>query len=365
MECKTILISQFPLPYPKIGSWSTMYKNYLESNHQIDFLICEKPATTFNTIEYAFVKHDLITRIKAKVLKNNKIAYLKALDSIIKKDCNYIIQVVDNNGLILHLHNYLTDKGIRKNCYIQFFYHGFPPFIKDKNDTVFFKVIDEMVMLTIKSKATFLEYYTKISCKFSVLYNGIDTKKFTKIPISEKVKLKKHLGIQEEKVFLWCSQDRPKKGLHIVLEAWKQIVENYTNVRLLVVGTDKKEEIDGITYVGKVPNDELPQYYQISDVYLFPTLCQEGFGMSLAEALNCGCYCIASENGGVTEVLQNGKLGKLIRNPNSVSEWEIAIKNYLDKTEIPITLDKPIYTFEEWKINMNTIITNAKQFFNV
>ena len=104
----------------------------------------------------------------------------------------------------------------------------------------------------------------------------------------------------------------------------------------------------------------MPQYYQISDCYLFPTLCHEGFGLSLIEALNCGCYCIASALGGVPEVLQYGKLGKLIENPNFVSEWVKAVDDYLNQIDAPIVLDTPVYTAQQWNARMNEIIQEAK-----
>ena len=48
---KVILISDISLPYAKIGSWTTLYKNYLQGKHQIDCIICYK---TYFTRKYFF-----------------------------------------------------------------------------------------------------------------------------------------------------------------------------------------------------------------------------------------------------------------------------------------------------------------------
>ena len=65
--------------------------------------------------------------------------------------------------------------------------------------------------------------------------------------------------------------------------------------------------------------------------YLFSTLWQEGFGLSLLEALKCGDYCIASNMGAVSEVLNEGKYGKLIDCPHFVNSWVEAILESLDE----------------------------------
>ena len=166
---------------------------------------------------------------------------------------------------------------------------------------------------------------------------------------------------ENKKIFIWCSQDRPKKGLSLILDAWNVLYKQHKNIEFWIVGTEKKQHTDSIKYFGRVPNAELAKYYQVSDVYLFSTLCQEGFGMSLIEAKHSGCYCIASALGGVPEVLGYGKYGKLIENPNFVSEWIIAVENYLkgdfENAPFPATL----YTKEVWNENMNVLIANAKE----
>src|SRR5690606_33475577 len=111
---------------------------------------------------------------------------------------------------------------------------------------------------------------------------------------------------------------------------------------------------------GKIPNDKLPEYYQVSDVYLFPTLCKEGFGMTLIEALHCGNYCIASEYGGVPEVLQNGRFGKLIANSHFVNEWVEAMNHYLENVESPFEHPGDLYSMHSWNHGMDRIIDNAR-----
>lgn len=357
---KVILLSQSSLPASTIGSWTTLYKNYLESDHRIDCVVCPKPQKTFAGIKYSFVNITFLQKIERKFLKRKNLEYFKAIDKLIVTDEEYIIQIIDNYGMVKPLKNYLVSKGISQQCYIQFFYHGYLPYVQQGSESDFYEVIDEMILLTNDSYIKHKKEINVLPSYFSVLHNGIDTKKFSKISYSEKTKLKMELGFDNKKVFVWCSQDRPKKGLDLILDVWRKIYASHKNIVLLVIGCDRRKKIDGVLFLGRIPNDELPKYFQVSDCYLFPTLWQEGFGLSLIEALHCGNYCVASAMGGVPEVLQYGKLGKLIENPHFVSEWEVAIRDFLEgKFEIP-EFSSELYSMENWNAGMNTIIEDAK-----
>ncbi len=359
---KVILISQVPLPFDKIGSWTTLYKNYLMSNHQIDYIVCSEPKLKFESVDYSFVTNDFSEKVIRKLTKNTYYGYLKALDKIIKPNEKYIIQIIDNYGIVKNLVDFLGKNHKRNQCYLQFFYHSFPPFYANFHGRWFFESIDEMVLLTHDSYLAHKDTYTILPTRFSVLHNGIDTSKFYPVSIVEKEQLKKEQNLLDKKIFVWCSQDRPKKGLHIVLDAWKRVYETRQDIVLWVIGCEPKRPVNGVEYLGIIPNDELPKYYQSADCYLFSTLCHEGFGMSLIEALHCGNHCIASATGGVPEVLQYGKLGKLINEPNFVSEWEKAILEFLNKESVfDISIPKDLYSAIKWNEGMNMLIENAKK----
>lgn len=360
---QVILISQIPLPYSHIGSWTTLYHNYFTNNHQIDYVVCEKPETFYPTIKYIIVESTNLIKIKKRLFKNKYLGYFKALEKIIEKDEKFIIQIIDNFGIVKPLIDFLEKTGKRNKCYLQFFYHGFPPFYENFYGRWFFESIDEMVLLTNDSYKEHKRYYTVLPTKFSVLHNGIDTSKFHPVNAEQKEILKKELGITNKKVFVWCSQDRPKKGLDFILDVWKRTKTQ--DAILLVIGANREIKIDRVAFLGRIPNTYLPKYYQIADCYLFPTLCHEGFGLSLIEALHCGSYCIASEYGGVPEVLQYGKLGKLIENPNFVEEWIVAIESFLDGKESNFAvIPENLYSMQNWNDGMNSIINNAKKNFS-
>ena len=357
---QVILISQFALPYSKTGSWTTLYGNYLTGSHQVDCVICEQPDTVFKNVEYEFINKSKTNKIFKRWNKNPYYNYLQALKKNLNKEEKYIIQIIDNFGIVKPIQELLVKLGLRENCYLQFFYHGFAPFYGNLASRYFYETIDEMVLLTYESYKVHKEYYTILPCRFSVLHNGIDTNKFHKITSEQKLNFKNELDLKDKKVFIWCSKDLPKKGLDFILPVWKKIHSKNKNTILLVVGATRNTPMEGVRFLGKIPNNELPKYYQTADCYLFPTLWHEGFGLSLIEALHSGCYCIASALGGVPEVLQYGKLGKLIQNPHFEQDWEDAILEFLHKPLVFETLSDDLYSAESWNSGMNTIIENAK-----
>jgi glycosyltransferase involved in cell wall biosynthesis len=352
-----------------------MYNYYLQTgNHQIDYLVCPKPdEPLFEDVSYSFVKPTtFFAKLKAKIKLEHRLQqYFSALDQIIQPNQKYIIQIVDNSGIVLPLNHHLSKKYQRKNFYLQYYYQGFSPIITDTREINFFGVINEMIFLTEMSYKCHLNYYSDFVCKSTILHNATNSNQFFKLDSFTKERQKNQMGFTKKIIFIWCSQDRPKKGLDLTLKFWKRIYENHAEqVELLVVGIDKQILQDGVTVIGRVPNHELSKYYQISDFYLFPTLWKEGFGIVLAEALKCGCYCIASYQGGVPEVLKFGGLGKLITKPNFLDEWvetiEESITEYIENDfQNPFFTEEltTLYDLEDWSNRMNALLISAKQNF--
>jgi len=361
---KTILISQYALPYDGIGSWTNMYNYYIgEANHGIDIIICPEPKTKSNDISYHFIGHSLGQKIKNKISKDRYAEIIGKLKTEIEPGNKYIIQMIDNHGLVIPLVNFLKEKGFRNQCYIQFFYHGFSPFYGNFESRPFFESIDEHVVLTMDSYLDYKNHYSILPCRFSVQHNGIDKSRFMPLLKKEKDLLKKTLNVGDKTVFLWCSQDRPKKGLDFILDVWKQLYKVHKNIHLWVVGASRDIDLPGVDFKGRIPHHEINAFYQASDIYLYPSLCQEGFGLSLIEALSCGNLCIASANGGIPEVLDYGKYGVLVSHPNFIQEWLDAINQALisiDQYELKLPYDT--YSIQTWCKNMNDKIEKAKTY---
>lgn len=119
------------------------------------------------------------------------------------------------------------------------------------------------------------------------------------------------------------SRLEPIKGMDLVVPAFAKVLKRHSEVRLLVVGDgtlratmeQQAAELgcdDRITWVGRQPQEELDRWYGQMDIVLMPSR-SEGFGLTAIEAMASGCVVVASNVGGLPEVVRDGVCGLLHR----------------------------------------------------
>ena len=134
---------------------------------------------------------------------------------------------------------------------------------------------------------------------------------------SEKRKAKNKIGWGERKfVVLSAGRLMEEKGISELLSAFKKWNKNIT---LAVAGVGPLEteirrlasENRNLIYLGRVDNDELPDYYNAADLMIVPSTHEEGFGRVILESLACGTPVIGSNRGAIPEAMDTS-VGKLI-----------------------------------------------------
>ena len=369
---KAVLLSSMPLPYHKIGSWTKRYTELIYSNdNPFEYIICPKvddklTRSLFTTYLYADrFKYKKILKI---YYKYEYYFFLKKLLSIIKKEKQLVIQIIDNVKLLNEVHDFLTNKKIRNKCVIIFNSCGYSYYFNPADGVQFYDKIDHMIFSTNEAYQFELNRYNYLTSKVSIVPNGIDSKRFYKLTDVEKIKEKENIGFNNKKIILWLSQDRKKKGLHLLIEAWNNSkLMNNKDYVLLVIGTPKITVEGNINYLGKIPNKLLPKYYQCSDYYFFTTLFHEGFGLSIAEAIKCGTTCFTSNIAPMKEVVKEGKLGCLIDDPNKISS-RLNVLNEIEENKIQkIDIDRSeldeLYSLKKWSETMSEIVNQEKNRF--
>ncbi|MGE0622636.1 MAG: glycosyltransferase family 4 protein [Pseudomonadales bacterium] len=180
------------------------------------------------------------------------------------------------------------------------------------------------------------------------LLNGVDTNLFH--PCAEE----DHKSVDPVEL-LFVGRVSPEKGVHVLLHAFNKVVEIEANVRLKIIGarigapydyiarldSDKKvHELDRyfrddrlyqstldqipsqlarerIEFIPSVPQAELLNAYQSADVFIFPSVWQEPFGMPLIEAMACGKPVVTTNSGGIPEFVKAGINGLLVERGNA------------------------------------------------
>jgi glycosyltransferase involved in cell wall biosynthesis len=65
-----------------------------------------------------------------------------------------------------------------------------------------------------------------------------------------------------------------------------------------------------VEFLGALPQEQLPAHYATCGVFVLPSI-REGMGLVLAEALLCGAPVIATNSGGVTDIVRDDETGLL------------------------------------------------------
>ncbi len=107
-----------------------------------------------------------------------------------------------------------------------------------------------------------------------------------------------------------------EKGVEILLKAWQQLSHS---IPLVVVGDGPlrqtlqaetiAKELPNITFAGWRSRPEILAAIKTASAVVVPSVCYEGFPMTLVEALACGTPVIGSNLGGVQEIIKDGLNG--------------------------------------------------------
>ncbi len=163
-----------------------------------------------------------------------------------------------------------------------------------------------------------------------VIPNGIDPENFHDLSRKQS-RAKLQIG-EKENIIVFVGTLRPVKGVEYLIRAVAILNAKAQDVRLIIVGDgeDRRdlenlvEELhmeDVVTFIGRVPNEKVPAYLVASDVFVLPSL-SEGFALVNLEAMACGLPIVASEVGGLPDLIQNGENGFLVEpgNPHQIAD---------------------------------------------
>jgi glycosyltransferase involved in cell wall biosynthesis len=176
------------------------------------------------------------------------------------------------------------------------------------------------------SMQEFTEHYGIPPDRICLARHGVDVSFFK--PSADTGQLRSQLGLSgKEPVLLFAGFMTPRKGLEYLAAAMPQI---HPPAKLVLVGTWRNEayrtEImqllapvsQRVIEAGFVPDEQMPAYYSLADVYVSPSLL-EGFGLPIAEALACQTPVVAAEAGAVAEVTGPGGLLVPPREPDALA----------------------------------------------
>ena len=205
---------------------------------------------------------------------------------------------------------------------------------------------------------------TSLGTRVEVINNGVDCERFNPNVNSSAVQAR--FGLNDKSVVLFVgalTSWHGYKGLDILLEAIRVAAKSVPRILLLVVGEGNlraKYEFSTeqlglgrrVIFAGNVSDEELPQFYAASDLVAVPSKdMSEGFGLTILEANASGRACVASNTGGIPEILRDGHNGLLVppKDPESLAKGIIQVTtNDQDRLRMGEN-GRKVATTHDWK----------------
>lgn len=183
--------------------------------------------------------------------------------------------------------------------------------------------------------------------KVEIVYNFVDLHLYD--PNTVERKLRKEFKIADLAfIFGYSGRLLPKKGVPILLHAFKQIVKDYPESRLVILGdndggvhVDWKQKFKDMVLEWGIPEkviftgfqEQVQSYLAEFDVLVLPSVEYESFGRVLIEAMSMRIPCIATKLGGSTEVIQDGTTGYLVE-PSNIEDLRRKMKLLISQKDL-------------------------------
>lgn len=175
----------------------------------------------------------------------------------------------------------------------------------------------------------------------SVLYPGADLERFRPDLPTEDLRARHGLG--DRPLVVCVSRLVPRKGQDVLIRSMRAVQRRVPEAALLIVGAGPHEgrlrrlaeraPTRSVTFVGEVPEEDLPRYYALGEVFAMPCRTRvgglevEGWGNVFIEAAACGRPVVVGDSGGAPETVVHGETGLLVdgRDVGGVADSLIAL----------------------------------------
>lgn len=172
--------------------------------------------------------------------------------------------------------------------------------------------------------------------KVTVIPNAVDIDKFA-VGGTADLALKASLGLQDKRLIGFIGSFYAYEGLDILLRAVPLMLAKQPDLRVLLVGGGPQDAqlkqlaaelniADKVVFTGRVPHEQVQQYYDLLDVMVYPRLSMRltelVTPLKPLEAMAQGRLLAASDVGGHLELIEDGKTGVLFRagDPQSLAD---------------------------------------------
>ena len=166
---------------------------------------------------------------------------------------------------------------------------------------------------------------------------------------------------REKIEILWCARFLKLKHPENAIEVTRKLIENGRNVHLTMIGNGPMKDgivekvknygiSDKITFIEKLPPEKVRAQMEKSNIFLFTSDFNEGWGAVLNEAMNSYCAVVANHAiGAVPYLIKDGENGFIYKN-GSIEDLYRKTEILVDNKEIRETFGRNAYKtiINEW-----------------
>lgn len=181
-------------------------------------------------------------------------------------------------------------------------------------------ITDKIIALTEQEKKDHLHFLIASEDKFSVVHSGINLDRFSNLSVDPAV-MKRELEIPEGNLVVGTAgRLTPVKGQRYLIEAARKIVDVKPDTTFVFLGDGELlNELknmafrlgirENVKFLGWRP--DVAEVMSTFDIFVLPSL-NEGMGRVLVEAMAMGKPIVASDVGGIADLVVDGKNGFLV-----------------------------------------------------
>lgn len=223
------------------------------------------------------------------------------------------------------------------------------------------KYADEIIVLSKNVQKYFKDEYDR---KTFFIPNGVSRPEIVKAEI-----IKDKYNLKKDDYILFLGRIVPEKGIHYLIDAFKQIK---TNKKLVIAGSasdtdsyfaelkDKAKDNKNIIFTGFVQGKELDELYSNAYIYCLPSDL-EGMPLSLLEAMSYGNCCLTSNIDECAEVLEDKGI---TFNKSSVKDLTKILQDLVDNKDKVKKYKKEAKQFILEKYNWDCVVEQTLKLYN-
>jgi glycosyltransferase involved in cell wall biosynthesis len=181
--------------------------------------------------------------------------------------------------------------------------------------------VDRVAAVSIAVKDALVESGVP-ETKIGVIYNAVDLKRFDPSAV-DRPGAKREIGLGPGDVVVGTAGKlETGKGVFELVRAAALLSKTRPSVKLLFVGdgpekarlikeAERLSMRDRVIFAGL--RSDMEKMYAAMDIFALPSTCTEAFGMVIIEAMAMGRPVVATEIGGIPEIVKNGSNGLLVK----------------------------------------------------